>query len=118
MKECQIIGFLLSIDAGFLATACEIYGKEPVTFTYYDFQKLYKRYTKAKNSTSVESFVKELEINGIQLHKIDDDAYPVIRVLQIIGERERSTLPETLEMLKEKNKSYKAEEQWNTTCRL
>lgn len=109
MKECQIIGFSLSNDTGFLATACELFGKEPIPFTYYDFQKLYQGYTKAKNRTSVEGVVKELEIIGIQLHKSDDDAYAVIRALQIIGEREKLTLPETLEMLKQKNKSYKAE---------
>ena len=109
MKECQIIGFSLSNDTGFLATACELFGKEPIPFTYYDFQKLYQGYTKAKNRTSVEGIVKELEIIGIQLHKSDDDAYAVIKALQIIGEREKLTLSETLEMLKQKNKSYKAE---------
>lgn len=109
MQDCQIIGFSLSNDTGFLATAYELYGKEPIPFTYYDFQKLYRGYTKAKNKTSVEGFVKELEINDIQLHKSDDDAYAVIKALQIIGERERLTLPETLAMLKQKNKSYKAE---------
>lgn len=109
MKECQIIGFSLSNDTGFLATACELFGKEPIPFTYYDFQKLYQGYTKAKNRPSVEGIVKELEIIGIRLHKSDNDAYAVIKALQIIGEREKLTLPETLEMLKQKNKSYKAE---------
>lgn len=109
MKDCQIIGFSLSNDTGFLATAYELYGKEPIPFTYYDFQKLYQGYTKAKNRTSVEAFVKELDIKGIQLHKSDDDAYALIKALQIISEREKLTLPKTLEMLKQKNKSYKAE---------
>lgn len=65
MKDCQIIGFSLSNDTGFLATAYGLYGKEPIPFTYYDFQKLYQGYTKAKNRTSVEAFVKELDIKGI-----------------------------------------------------
>ena len=109
MQDCQIIGFALSNDADFLATAYELYGKEPIPFTYYDFQKLYRGYTKTRHVTSVEGFVKEMGIDGIQLHKSDDDAYAVIRALQIICEREKLTLPETLEMLKKKNKSYKAE---------
>lgn len=107
--DCQIIGFSLSNDAGFLATAYELYGKEPISFTYYDFQKLYQGYTKAKNRTSVEGFVEELQISDITLHKSDDDSWAVIRALQIIGEKENLTLPETLKMLKKRNNDYRAE---------
>lgn len=107
--DCQIIGFSLSNDAGFLATAYELYEKEPISFTYYDFQKLYQGYTKAKNRTSVEGFVEELQITDITLHKSDDDSWAVIRALQIIGERESLTLPETLKMLKKRNNDYQAE---------
>lgn len=107
--DCQIIGFSLANDTGFLATAYELYEKEPISFTYYDFQKLYQGYTKAKNRTSVEGFVKELEIDDIHLHKSDDDSYAVIKALQIIGEREKLTLPETLKMLKKANNNYRAE---------
>lgn len=73
IPDCQIIGFSLSNDAGFLATAYELYEKEPISFTYYDFQKLYQGYTKAKNRMSVEGFVEELQISDITLHKSDDD---------------------------------------------
>ena len=107
--DCQIIGFSLSNDAGFLATAYELYEKEPISFTYYDFQKLYQGYTKAKNRTSVEGFVEELQISDIILHKSDDDSWAVIRALRIIGERENLTLPETLKMLKKSNNDYRAE---------
>ena len=107
--DCQIIGFSLSNDAGFLATAYELYGKEPISFTYYDFQKLYQGYTKAKNRTSVEGFVEELQISDITLHKSDDDSWAVIRALQIIGEKEKLTLPETLKMLKKRNNDYCAQ---------
>ena len=107
--DCQIIGFSLSNDTGFLATAYELYGKEPISFTYYDFQKLYQGYTKAKNRTSVEGFVEELQISDITLHKSDDDSWAVIRALQIIGEKEKLTLPETLKMLKKRNNDYRAE---------
>ncbi len=72
-------------------------------------KEAHQGHAKAKNRAPVERIVKELEIIGIQLHKSDDDAYAVIRALQIIGKREKLTLPETLEMLKQKNKSYKAE---------
>ena len=109
-SDCQIIGFSLSNDAGFLATAYELYEKEPISFTYYDFQKLYQGYTKAKNRTSVEGFVEELQISDITLHKSDDDSWAVIRALQIIGEREKLTLPETLKMLKKRNNDYRAEQ--------
>ena len=107
--DCQIIGFSLSNDAGFLATAYELYGKDPIGFTYYDFQKLYQGYTKAKNRTSVEGFVEELQISDIKLHKSDDDSWAVIRALQIIGEKEKLTLPDTLKMLKKRNNDYRAE---------
>ena len=92
-----------------MATAYELYEKEPISFTYYDFQKLYQGYTKAKNRTSVEGFVEELQISDIILHKSDDDSWAVIRALQIIGERENLTLPETLKMLKKSNNDYRAE---------
>lgn len=107
--DCQIIGFSLSNDAGFLATAYELYGKEPIGFTYYDFQKLYQGYTKAKNRTSVEGFVAELQIPDITLHKSDDDSWAVVRALQIISEKERLTLSETIKMLKKRNNDYRAE---------
>ena len=107
--DCQIVGFSLSNDAGFLATAYELYGKEPISFTYYDFQKLYQGYTKAKKRTSVEGFVAELQILDITLHKSDDDSWAVVRALQIISEKEHLTLSETLKMLKKRNNDYRAE---------
>lgn len=107
--DCQIVGFSLSNDAGFLATAYELYGKEPISFTYYDFQKLYQGYTKAKNRTSVEGFVAELQIPDIMLHKSDDDSWAVVRALQIISEKEQLSLPDTLKMLKKRNNDYRAE---------
>ncbi len=107
--DCQIIGFSLSNDTGFLATAYELYGKEPISFTYYDFQKLYQGYMKAKNRTSVEGFVAELQIPDITLHKSDDDSWAVVRALQIISEKEHLTLSETLKMLKKRNNDYRAE---------
>ena len=107
--DCQIVGFSLHNDAGFLATAYELYGKEPVGFTFYDFQKLYQAYTKANRSPSVQGFVEELQIEDITLHKSVDDAWAVLRALQIIGEKEKLSLPETLIMLRKCNKNYQAE---------
>lgn len=107
--DCQIIGFSLSNDTTFLATAYALYEKEPVAFTYYDFQKLYQGYKKEKNKISVQRFVEELQIDDIHLHKSDDDAWAVIRALQIIGVKENLTLPETVELLKKCSKIYKAE---------
>ncbi|MBR1676230.1 MAG: hypothetical protein IJ706_02855 [Clostridia bacterium] len=109
IPNCQIIGFSLKNDAGFLATACKLYGKEMIHFVYDDFQQLYQGYTKAKNRTSVEGFVEELQISDIKLHKSDNDAWAVIRALQIIGENEKLSLPQTLIMLKKRNKSYRSE---------
>ncbi|MBO5338721.1 MAG: hypothetical protein J6A96_03380 [Clostridia bacterium] len=107
--DCQIIGFSLSNDTTFLATAYALYEKEPIRFTYYDFQKLYQGYTKSKNRTSVQGFVEDLKIDDIRLHKSDDDAWAVIKALQVIGEKENLTLPETIEMLKKCSKNYRAE---------
>ncbi len=100
LKNCQIIGFSLTNDAGFLATAYEIYNKEPIPFTYIDFQKLYQGYVKSKNRVSVESIVKELEITDVQLHKSDDDSWAIVRALQVISKKECLSLPETISMLK------------------
>ncbi len=109
LKNCQIIGFSLTNDAGFLATAYEIYNKEPIPFTYIDVQKLYQGYVKSKNRVSVESIVKELKITDVQLHKSDDDSWAVVRALQVISKKERLSLPETISMLKKRNSNYQAE---------
>ncbi len=109
LKDCQNIGFSLTNDAGFLATAYEIYNKEPIPFTYIDFQKLYQGYVKSKNRVSVESIVKELEITDVQLHKSDDDSCVVVRALQVISKKERLSLSETISMLKKRNNNYQAE---------
>lgn len=109
LKNCQIIGFSLTNDAGFLATAYEIYNKEPIPFTYIDFQKLYQGYVKSKNRVSVESIVKELEITDVQLHKSDDDSWAIVRALQVISKKECLSLPETISMLKKRNNNYQAE---------
>jgi hypothetical protein len=107
--DCQIIGFSLSNDAGFLATAYELYEKEPIPFSFLDFQKLYQGYVKSKNRTSVEGFVTELQIPNIRLHKSDDDAWAVIMALKVISEKENLTLAETLKMLQKQKNNYKAE---------
>ena len=106
MSDCRIIGFALSSDVAFLATACEVYKKDPISFQYCDFQKLYRGYTNSKNKTSVEGLVIELQIDDITLHKSDDDAWAVLRALQIICKREKLTLPQTLKMLKQRNNAY------------
>lgn len=109
LKDCQIIGFSLENDSGFLATAYELYNKEPIPFTYIDFQKLYQGYVKSKNRSSIESIVKKVEINDVQLHKSDDDSWAVVRALQVISKKECLSLPETISMLKKRNNNYQAE---------
>ena len=109
MKNCQIIGFSLTNDAGFLATAYEIYNQEQIPFTYIDFQKLYQGYVKSENRVSVESIVKELEITDVQLHKSDDDSWTIVRALQVITKKECLSLPETISMLKKRNNNYQSE---------
>lgn len=110
MPDCKIIGFSLYHDSAFLATACELYDREPIKFEYYDFQKLYQGYMKSKKSASVESMTKELGITDIKLHKSDDDAWAVIRGLQVIGEKEKISLVDTVNLLKKCNKNYHAEQ--------
>lgn len=109
LKDCQIIGFSLKNDSGFLSTAYELYNKDPIPFTYIDVQKLYQGYVKSKNRISIKNIVKELEITDVQLHKSDDDSWAVVRALQEISKKEHMTLPETISMLKERNNNYKAE---------
>ncbi len=109
MPDCQIIGFSMKNDSGFLATAYDLYGLEPIPFTFLDFQKLYKAYRKEKNATSIERILKELEIQGITLHKSDDDSFAVVCALQKICEKENLSLEDTLKFLKKINGNYKAE---------
>ena len=109
MQNCKIIGFSIYNDIKFLSTVYKLYNKEPISFTYYDFQKFYQGYTKVKNRKSLESVVEELNIDNIQLHKSDDDSYAVIRALRIISKKEGLTLSQTLEMLKKEYKNYMAE---------
>ncbi len=97
--EYTIIGFSMSNDSGFLATACERYDKEPIRFEYYDFQKMYKAYSKSKQRPSVERFVSELGIKGITLHKSDDDAYAVMLGLQAIAKKENKKLEDAVRYL-------------------
>ena len=110
MPDCKIIGFSLYNDSVFLATACELYDREPIKFEYYDFQKLYQGYMKSRKSASVESMTKELGITDIKLHKSDDDAWAVIRGLQVIGEKEKISLVDTVNLLKKCNNDYHAEQ--------
>ena len=65
---------------------------------------------RSKKSASVESMAKELGITDIKLHKSDDDAWAVIRGLQVIGEKERLSLVDTINTLKKCNKNYHAEQ--------
>ena len=107
--DCKIIGFSMSNDAGFLATANELYEKEAIEFEFLDFQILYQAYTKAQNRTSVENMVKELELENITLHKSDDDSYAVMLALKRICEKEKLSLPATLKLLKKLKGNYMAE---------
>lgn len=94
--EYTIIGFSMSNDSAFLATACERYGKEPISFEYYDFQRMYKGYSRSKHRPSVERFVTELGIEGITLHKSDDDACAVMLGLQAIAKKENKGIEDTI----------------------
>lgn len=60
MPDCKIIGFSLHNDSVFLATACELYSKEPIKFEYYDFQKLYQGYMRSKKVLRLRVWQKNL----------------------------------------------------------
>lgn len=94
-----IIGFSMKNDGHFLDIACELYNKEPISFEYYDFQRMYKGYSKSKQRPSLERFVSELGIEGITLHKSDDDAYAVMLGLQSIAKKENKELEDTIQYL-------------------
>ncbi len=97
--EYIIIGFSLKNDEEYLATACKNYRKEPIKFSYYDFQILYKAYTKSANRPSVEKFINDLGIDEIIQHKSEDDAYAVMLGLKAISQKEQKGLSETLAVL-------------------
>ena len=107
--DCQIIGFSMMNDAGFLATANELYAKDPIEFSFLDFQTLYQSYTKEPNRISVENMIKELGIENITIHKSDDDSYAVMLALKKICEIENLSLPNTLKKMKKSKGNYMAE---------
>lgn len=106
MPDCKIMGFSLKNDVGFLSTACELYCKDLIQFSYLDFQRLYQGYTKSNSRVSIEKIVTELAIKDIHIHKSDDDAFVIIKALQIISEKENLTLSETIALLKKLNNNY------------
>lgn len=108
-KDCKIVGFSMNNDSGFLATAYEKYGLEPVRFQFLDFQKLYRAYSKSKDFASVSKMVEQLGIENIVFHKSDDDSFAVLKALEIICKREGLSIEETLELLKKLNGNYQAE---------
>lgn len=107
--DCQIIGFSMMNDAGFLATANELYAKDPIEFSFLDFQTLYQAYTKAPSRISVENMIKELGIENITLHKSDDDSYAVMLALKKICGMESLSLPDTIKKMKKSKGNYMAE---------
>lgn len=107
--EYTIVGFSMNNDSGFLATACERYDKEPIKFEYYDFQKMYRGYTKSKQRPSVERVVSELGIEGITLHKSDDDAYAVMLGLKAIAGKEDKGLADTIRYLQKLSGAFNRE---------
>ncbi len=109
MPDTQIVGFAMKNDAIFLSVACKRYGLEPIRFAYLDLQSLYRGYAKTSNYTSIEKLVAELGIEGVTLHKSDDDSYAVMRILQYISEREGVGIADTLTLLQKKNGSFRAE---------
>ena len=107
--DCQIIGFAMMNDAMFLATANEVYGTEPVEFSFLDFQTLYQAYSKAPHRISIEKCAEELGLEGFVLHKSDDDSYAVMLALQKICEKERLSVSDMLTVLKKMKGNYMAE---------
>lgn len=109
-KDQTIIGFSMANDNGFLITACENYKLNPIRFKFIDLQKLYKAYVGAKNDYSIEKIVAELSIDGITLHKSDDDSFATMRILQEICKKENLNITDTLALLKRKANNYQEEQ--------
>ncbi len=107
--DCLIIGFGLKNDVIFLNTAYARYNLEPVPFSYVDFQKLYRFYTKSKQLSSLENIVKSLGIPNLTMHKSEDDSTAIMLCLKKISESEGLSLSGTLQMLLNINKGYRLE---------
>lgn len=99
--DCQIIGFAIQNDKGYLAKANKKYKKPAFSIKSVDVQRLYKRHTKAKYLMSAEKIIQELGIDGIRLHKSEDDAYAAMLILKAIIEKEQKTLPDYLRWIKD-----------------
>lgn len=105
-----IIGFSMVNDRNFLKTACERYAKEPISFKFNDFQTFYCAYSHANKKVSIEKVIEDLQMDGIVLHKSDDDASVVVLALKKIAEKESlCSVKETLRYLKEMTKNYNNE---------
>lgn len=107
--DCQIIGFAFENDCNFLAEAYENYNKEPIDFSYIDFQILYQAYNNLENRPSVAKVVEDLQIEDIVLHKSDDDSYAVMLALKKICQKEELDIEQTIKLLKKKKGNYFSE---------
>ncbi len=106
-EDCLIVGFNIKSDQKFLATACGIYQLEKLNFKHVDFQQMYKFYTDSPNVTSVEKIVKALDIDGITLHKSDDDAYAVFCAFKHICQKEGMSASDMIVYLEQKARQIK-----------
>ncbi len=101
-SDCQIVGFSLANDKGFLRNACKRYQLPPIDFTFVDVQKLYKSYSGASHVTSVEKIMQSLDLPLLKLHKSDEDALSVLMILQVLCKREKaSTFDELMSKMQE-----------------
>ncbi|MBQ7364709.1 MAG: 3'-5' exonuclease [Clostridia bacterium] len=78
-----IIGHAIENDAAFLRTACERYGCKPLSFTFYDSQRMYSDFANIHRSVSLSDACEALAVPPPEyLHRSDSDAKATMQLVK------------------------------------
>lgn len=87
-KEYCIVGHSIGDDVTYLNKACKRYGLEPLSFSYFDTQRMYRELAGEKNSISLENAIAACEIEEkIRYHQSVEDARATMLVLKALLEK-------------------------------
>jgi len=89
-EEHYVIGHAIANDIGYLNKACRRYKLEPLTFGYFDTQRMYREFSENRNRVSLESAFLNLNCNEIiTFHKSVDDAMATLCILKALLQKNK-----------------------------
>lgn len=97
-QDSYVIGFDVLHDVQNINQACERYKTPPLTFDFFDVQKLYQHLFPKSNQPRLEQCVNALGITEqFQYHTSESDAYATAKVMQKLCERTNMTVGQLIE---------------------